>query len=69
MPSALETCGGSGAAGRNALSPSLLAGVPVTIGGATMIMDAVEIFVVDEGGKIQTLRAYWDMARARTRAE
>jgi hypothetical protein len=31
-------------------------------------MDAVEVFVVDEQGKIAELRAYWDMSRARTRA-
>jgi len=34
----------------------------------TMIMDAVEIFVLADGGKISELRAYWDMSRARTRA-
>jgi steroid delta-isomerase len=34
----------------------------------TMIMDAVEVFVLDDGGKISQLRAYWDMSRARTRA-
>jgi steroid delta-isomerase len=39
-------------------------GVPPT----TMIMDAVEVFVLDDGGKISELRAYWDMSRARTRA-
>jgi steroid delta-isomerase len=35
---------------------------------ATMIMDAVEIFELDDAGKIAQLRAYWDMSRARTRA-
>ena len=34
----------------------------------TMIMDAVEVFVLDDAGKISELRAYWDMSRARTRA-
>jgi uncharacterized protein (TIGR02246 family) len=34
----------------------------------TMIMDAVEVFVLDDGGKISELRAYWDMSRVRTRA-
>ncbi len=34
----------------------------------TMIMDAVEVFVLDDDGKISELRAYWDMSRARTRA-
>jgi steroid delta-isomerase len=33
-----------------------------------MIMDAVEVFVLDDAGKISELRAYWDMSRARTRA-
>ena len=33
-----------------------------------MIMDAVEIFVIDDDGKISELQAYWDMSRARTRA-
>jgi steroid Delta-isomerase len=34
---------------------------------ATMIMDAVEVFVLDEDARISELRAYWDMSRARTR--
>jgi hypothetical protein len=34
----------------------------------TMIMDAVEIFVLDDAGLITELRAYWDMSRARSRA-
>ena len=34
----------------------------------TMIMDAVEMFVLDDDGKISELRAYWDMSRARSRA-
>ena len=47
--------------------------IHVTLGGAdaaatTMIMDAVEIFVVNDDGLIAELRAYWDMSRARTRA-
>jgi steroid delta-isomerase len=33
-----------------------------------MIMDAVEVFVLDDEGKIADLRAYWDTSRARTRA-
>ncbi|HTK15741.1 MAG TPA: nuclear transport factor 2 family protein [Acidimicrobiia bacterium] len=33
----------------------------------TLIMDAVEVFVLDGDGKISELRAYWDMSRARTR--
>ena len=45
--------------------------IHVTLGGdapTTMIMDAVEVFVVDDDGLIRELRAYWDMTRARTRA-
>jgi steroid delta-isomerase len=33
----------------------------------SMIIDGVEIFVVNEDGQIASLRAYWDMSRARTR--
>jgi steroid delta-isomerase len=33
----------------------------------TLVMDAVEVFVLDDSGKISELRAYWDMSRARTR--
>ena len=39
-------------------------GSPPTV----MIMDAVEVFVLDDDAKIAELRAYWDMSRARTRA-
>jgi steroid Delta-isomerase len=48
--------------------------IHATLGGgagnpsSTMIMDAVEIFELDDDGKIAVLRAYWDMSRARTRA-
>ena len=34
-----------------------------------MEMDAVEIFEIDDDGLISEMRAYWDMSRARTRAE
>jgi len=37
-------------------------------GGSTMIIDAVEVFVVDDDARIVGLSAYWDMSRARTRA-
>ena len=37
-------------------------------GGSTMIMDAVEVFVIDDDARIVGLTAYWDMSRARTRA-
>jgi hypothetical protein len=33
-----------------------------------MIMDAVEVFVIDDDARIAGLSAYWDMTRARTRA-
>lgn len=47
--------------------------IHVSLGGAdgastTMIMDAVEIFVIDDDGLISELRAYWDMSRSRSRA-
>ena len=32
----------------------------------TMIMDAVEVFTVDDDGKIVLLKAYWDMQQARS---
>ena len=34
--------------------------------GGTMIIDAIEIFTVDDDGKIVLLKAYWDMAQARS---
>ena len=37
-------------------------------GGPTMVIDAVEIFVLDDDARISGLSAYWDMSRARTRA-
>jgi len=47
--------------------------IHVTVGAAdgpssTMVMDAVDVFVLDDDGLIVELRAYWDMTRARTRA-
>jgi steroid Delta-isomerase len=46
--------------------------IHVTLGGpdapSTMVMDAVEIFTVNDEGLIAELRAYWDMSRARSRA-
>jgi steroid delta-isomerase len=35
---------------------------------STMVIDAVEVFVLDDDGLIVELRAYWDMTRAHTRA-
>ena len=37
-------------------------------GGSGMVIDAVEVFVLDDEARIATLSAYWDMSRARTRA-
>jgi steroid delta-isomerase len=37
-------------------------------GGTTMVIDAVEVFVLDDDARISGLSAYWDMSRARTRA-
>ena len=46
--------------------------IHVTLGGpdapSTMVMDAVEVFFVNDEGLIAELRAYWDMSRARSRA-
>ncbi len=39
--------------------------IHATIGGNTMIMDAVDIFVFDDDAKIKTGKAYWDMTKAR----
>jgi steroid delta-isomerase len=41
--------------------------IHVTIGEGGMVMDAVEIFEIDDDDKIVTLKAYWDMTRARAR--
>lgn len=40
--------------------------IHATIGGATMIMDAIDIFDFDDAGLIRTGKAYWDMTKART---
>jgi steroid Delta-isomerase len=32
--------------------------------GAGVVLDAVDIFQVDDDGKIASMRAYWDMSRA-----
>jgi steroid Delta-isomerase len=41
--------------------------IHATIGDATMIMDAVETFEIDDDGRIAIMKAYWDISRARTR--
>jgi steroid Delta-isomerase len=48
---------------------AMVAEIHATIGGATMIMDLVETFAVDDDAKIVDMKAYWDMSRARTRGE
>jgi steroid delta-isomerase len=40
--------------------------IRVDTGAGTMVMDAVEIFTLDDDGKIVLLKAYWDMTKART---
>ena len=37
-------------------------------GGSGMVIEAVEIFVLDDDARISQLSAYWDMSRARPRA-
>jgi steroid delta-isomerase len=39
--------------------------IHATIGGGTMIMDVVETFALNDDGKIEGMKAYWDMTRAR----
>jgi ketosteroid isomerase-like protein len=38
-----------------------------TVGGDVLELDAVEVFEIGADGLIATLKAYWDMSRARTR--
>jgi steroid Delta-isomerase len=35
------------------------------VGGAGMVIDAVDIFTFDDAAQIQTGKAYWDLAKAR----
>jgi steroid delta-isomerase len=39
--------------------------IHATMGDSTMVMDAIDVFVCNDEGKITNLKAYWDMARAR----
>lgn len=41
--------------------------IRTVVGGSTLEMDAVEVFEVGDDGLIVTLKAYWDMSRARPR--
>ena len=40
--------------------------IRATIGGNVMEMDGIETFEVDEDGLFTRVKAYWDMAKART---
>ncbi len=44
---------------------AMLFEIHATVGGNTMIMDAVETLEVNDESKIARMKAYWDMARAR----
>jgi steroid delta-isomerase len=58
VPSDVIVCGNEAA---------MIFEIHVTIGDGGMVMDAVEIFELDDDAKITTLKAYWDMSRARAR--
>jgi steroid delta-isomerase len=47
---------GSGAA--------MVFGIHASTGDAGIVLDAVDIFEIDDDGKIASMRAYWDMSRA-----
>jgi steroid delta-isomerase len=38
--------------------------IEVSTGGATMAIPAVEVYTIDDAGKITLLKAYWDMTQA-----
>jgi steroid delta-isomerase len=40
--------------------------VHASVGDSTMVLDAIDVFVLDDDARIASLKAYWDMARART---
>lgn len=42
--------------------------IHVTMGDGGMTMDAIEVFELNDDGRIATAKAYWDMTRARPRA-
>jgi steroid delta-isomerase len=56
-PSEIMVCGGEGA---------MVFEIRVDTGAGKMVMDAVEIFTIDDEGKIVLLKAYWDMTKARS---
>ena len=38
--------------------------IHASTGDAGIVLDAVDIFEIDDDGKISSMRAYWDMSRA-----
>jgi len=43
---------------------AMVFGIHASSGDAGIVLDAVDIFEVDDDGKIASMRAYWDMGRA-----
>jgi uncharacterized protein (TIGR02246 family) len=39
--------------------------IHTVVGGAGMLIDAVDVFTFDDEARIKTGRAYWDLAKAR----
>jgi steroid delta-isomerase len=56
VPSEVTVCGDEAA---------MVFEIHATVGGATMVIDAVEVFTIGSDGRIALLKAYWDMAKAR----
>jgi len=44
---------------------AMVFGIHASTGDAGIVLDAVDIFKVDDDGKISSMRAYWDMGRAK----
>ena len=44
---------------------AMVFGIHASTGDAGIVLDAVDIFEVDDDGKIASMRAYWDMGRAK----
>jgi steroid delta-isomerase len=43
---------------------AMVFGIHASTGDAGIVLDAVDIFEIDDDGKIASMRAYWDMSRA-----
>jgi steroid delta-isomerase len=43
---------------------AMVFGIHASTGDAGIVLEAVDIFEVDDDGKIASMRAYWDMSRA-----